>query len=105
MSGTKKLGRNRLAILVGGGPAPGINGVISAATIEAVNRGFEVIGIREGFRWIAEGDTSHIDDLTIRLTSRIHNTGGSIIGISRANPTSSRERMKNTMNSLTKLGV
>lgn len=31
---------------MGGGPAPVINGVISAATIEAINRGFEVIGIR-----------------------------------------------------------
>ena len=105
MSGTKRRSRNKLAILVGGGPAPGINGVISAATIEAINRGFEVIGIREGFKWIAEGDTSHIDELTIRLTSRIHNTGGSIIGISRANPASSDERMKNTISSLTKLGV
>jgi 6-phosphofructokinase len=27
--------RNKLAILVGGGPAPGINSVISAATIRA----------------------------------------------------------------------
>ena len=35
----------RLGILVGGGPAPGINTVISAATIEARNQGFDVIGI------------------------------------------------------------
>lgn len=105
MSGTKSRSSNKLAILAGGGPAPGINGVISAATIEAVNRGIEVIGIREGYKWIAEGDTSRVDNLTIRLTSRIHNTGGSIIGISRANPASSRERMKNTITSLRKLGV
>ena len=39
-----------LGILVGGGPAPGINSVISAATIEAINRGFQVIGISEGLR-------------------------------------------------------
>ena len=97
--------RNRLAILVGGGPAPGINGAISASTIEAVNRGIEVIGIREGFRWIAEGDTDHVENLTIQNTSRIHNTGGSIIGISRANPASSRQRMNNTIRSLTRLGV
>ncbi|MGH7892619.1 MAG: 6-phosphofructokinase, partial [Thermodesulfobacteriota bacterium] len=105
MPGTKGRKRNILAILVGGGPAPGINGVISASTIEAVNRGIDVIGIREGFRWLAEGDTSHIEKLTIQNTSRIHNTGGSIIGISRANPTSSTERMKNTIRSLEKLGV
>jgi len=105
MSGTIRRNRNKMAIIVGGGPAPGINGVISAATIEAINRGIEVIGIREGYRWIAEGDTGHVDNLTIRLTSRIHNTGGSIIGISRANPTSSNVRMKNTITSLRKLGV
>jgi 6-phosphofructokinase 1 len=33
-------------MLVGGGPAPGINGVISAVTIEAVNHGMDVIGGR-----------------------------------------------------------
>ncbi len=36
-----------VGMLVGGGPAPGINAVISAATIEAVNVGFRVIGVQE----------------------------------------------------------
>ncbi len=36
----------KLALLVGGGPAPGINGVISAVTIEAINHGIEVIGFQ-----------------------------------------------------------
>ena len=44
-----------LALLVGGGPAPGINGVISAATIEARNRGVRVIGVLDGFEWLAAG--------------------------------------------------
>ncbi len=96
---------NKLAIVVSGGPAPGINGVISAATIEAINRGIEVLGIREGFKWIAEGNLKHIEKLTIGKTSRIHNTGGSIIGISRENPTSTKKRLSNTINSLNKLGV
>ena len=42
-----------LAIVAGGGPAPGINGVISAATIEAINNGMNVIGIYNGFKWLA----------------------------------------------------
>ena len=50
-------GKGKLAILVGGGPAPGINGVISAATIEGINQGFEVIGVRDGYKWLAQGDT------------------------------------------------
>lgn len=105
MSGTKPRKRNNLAILVGGGPAPGINGVISASTIEAINRGVGVIGIRDGFKWLAQGDVKHIEKLTIENTSRIHNTGGSVIGISRANPASSKEMMKNTIRSLSMLGV
>jgi 6-phosphofructokinase 1 len=94
-----------LAILVGGGPAPGINAVISAATIEAINRGKSVIGIIDGFKWIAQGDKTHIRKLTIQDTSRIHLTGGSIIGISRESPLTSPERMKNTISVLRQLGV
>ena len=48
----------RLGIVVGGGPAPGINAVISAATIEAINQGFEVIGIRDGFKHLVRRDRS-----------------------------------------------
>ena len=105
MPKSTKQKRNKLAILVCGGPAPGINGVISAATIEAVNRGVDVIGIRDGFKWICEGDTKHFEKLTIANTSRIHNTGGSFIGISRANPTASPQKVRNTINSLIELGV
>ena len=45
-----------LAIIVGGGPAPGINAVISAAAIEAINNGFEVIGVQDGFKWLMRED-------------------------------------------------
>src|SRR5205085_6088537 len=38
----------RLALLVGGGPAPGLNGVISSVTIEAIEQGIEVIGFQDG---------------------------------------------------------
>ena len=65
-----------LGILAGGGPAPGINGVISAVTIEANNRGLKVIGILDGFKWLIKKDLTKIEYLTIDKTSRIHNTGG-----------------------------
>ena len=48
----------KLGIVVGGGPAPGINGVISSVTIEAINRGLEVVGVRDGFKHLAAGDSS-----------------------------------------------
>ena len=44
--------RKVVGILAGGGPAPGINGVISAVTIEANNKGLKVIGILDGFKWL-----------------------------------------------------
>ncbi len=50
-------------ILVGGGPAPGLNGVIRAATTRLVQRGQRVIGIYDGFNWLMQGDTSHVVDL------------------------------------------
>ena len=95
----------KLAIVAAGGPAPGINSVIGAATIRARLSGVEVLGIQEGFRWLMEGDTSHVTPLTIEDTSRIHFLGGSHIGISRANPTKNPAHLEATLQSLVKLGV
>jgi 6-phosphofructokinase 1 len=95
----------KLAILVGGGPAPGINSVIGAATIRAEVEGVEVIGIKDGFRWIMDGDTSHVRELTIHNVSRIHFRGGSYIGISRANPTKDDKHLENAVTSLLRLDV
>jgi 6-phosphofructokinase len=104
-SKNKKGSSEILAILVGGGPAPGINGVISAATIESINRGKTVIGVMDGFKWLSRGDKTHIRDLTIGDTSRIHLTGGSILGTSRENPTTSPEKMSNVVRVLKELNV
>ncbi len=78
--------RGRIGILVGGGPAPGINSVISAATIEAINRGYEVVGIIDGYAGLMDGSPERFRDLYISDVSRIHNLGGSILRTSRANP-------------------
>ena len=53
----------KLAILVAGGPAPGVNSVIGAATIRAALEGVEIVGIKDGFKWIMEGDISHTREL------------------------------------------
>ena len=95
----------KLAILVGGGPAPGINSVIGAATIRACLSGVEVLGIQDGFKWLIEGDTSRVSALTIADTSRIHFRGGSMLGISRANPTKSPELLAKCLDTLDRLGV
>ena len=97
--------RKSLAILVGGGPAPGINSVIGAATIRSCLEGVEVVGIRDGFEWIMRGDIDHVVPLTIDGVSRIHFRGGSHIGISRANPTKDPQHLENVVISLLRLNV
>ena len=82
----------RLALLVGGGPAPGINGVISSVTIEAIEQGIEVIGFQDGFKWLVKGDADHYRKLLIDDVKAIHLRGGSILGTSRTNPAKSDER-------------
>jgi len=66
----------KLGILVGGGPAPGINSVIGAATICARLKNVEVLGIQDGFKWIMTGDIHHVTPLEIEDVSRIHFRGG-----------------------------
>ena len=94
-----------LAVLVDGGPAPGINAVIAAAAIEARNRGLRVIGCYDGFRWLMQGDPHHVVDLDISDVSRVHFDGGSILRASRTNPTSPAEGLERVADTLRRLGV
>jgi ATP-dependent phosphofructokinase / diphosphate-dependent phosphofructokinase len=95
----------RLAILVGGGPAPGINSVITAAVIRGRLEGFEILGIRDGFEWIMQGNIDRVVPLDIEHVSRIHFRGGSHIGISRANPTLDPTHLETVVISLLRLNV
>jgi 6-phosphofructokinase len=99
----KKSGK--LGIVVGGGPAPGINGVISAAAIEAINQGMDCIGFVDGFRWLSDGDADHIVRLTMDDVSGIHLRGGSILHTSRKNPTKNDKEMQNVLDVLRLLKV
>lgn len=94
-----------VAIVVGGGPAPGINGVISSVTIEAINHGKRVIGIVGGFSSLFEGQENNIMPLTIDLVSRIHTTGGSILRTSRDTPENAQEKFKVLLATLKELGI
>ncbi len=94
-----------LGILVAGGPAPGINGIISAATIEAKNNGMRVIGIIDGFKWLALGDKTKVMNLDVHTVSKIHLTGGSILGTSRDNPTNNTTKTENVLKVIQELGI
>ena len=94
----------KIGILVGGGPASGINGVIHAATIEAISNGLEVIGIYDGFKHLMEGKVVGVP-LTIANVSRIHLDGGSILRTARANPTRSQDALHNCVCALVEAGI
>lgn len=109
-----------VGILVGGGPAPGINAVIGAAVIEAINRGMRVIGLYDGFKWLAseEFDASrHTINFTIHDVARIHFDGGSVLRTSRTSliddarlkeggfAQANAKKVMRVMTNLTKLGV
>ncbi|MBI5740009.1 MAG: 6-phosphofructokinase [Nitrospirae bacterium] len=94
-----------VGIIVGGGPAPGINGVISSATIEAINEGRQVVGIMGGFKSLFAGDLTCATPLTIPDVSMIHTQGGAILRTSREYPNKVKEKFKVLMSTLKKLGI
>jgi 6-phosphofructokinase len=97
--------RGKLGIVVGGGPAPGINGVISSVTIEAINQGLEVVGIRDGFKHLASGDITQIRPLSIQEVAPFYQKGGSMLGTSRTNPAKDPKHMANVIDGLNRLGI
>jgi 6-phosphofructokinase 1 len=97
--------RKRLAVLVGGGPAPGINSAISAVTIEARNAGLDVLGIYDGFEHLIAGRAQMARPLAIEDVSRIHFQGGSILRTSRENPTKTRDTLARVVGTLRRLQV
>jgi len=102
---SNRLENNRVGILVGGGPAPGINGTIGAVTLEAGNRGYAVVGIYEGFSHLMAGRTDRVKILHHDDVSRIHFQGGSVLATSRANPTKNPAHLKNVVDALQSLSI
>jgi 6-phosphofructokinase 1 len=81
---------SRIAISTGGGDAPGLNAVIRAATLAAINRGWEVVGIRDGFNGLLYPN-DYEDGGLLRMTRAtvrgITHRGGTILGtVNRGNP-------------------
>jgi ATP-dependent phosphofructokinase / diphosphate-dependent phosphofructokinase len=73
----------RVGILTGGGDCPGLNAVIRAATRHSLDRGWEVAGVREGWRGLVDGV---VEPLGPREVSGILPRGGTILGTTRTNP-------------------
>jgi phosphofructokinase-like protein len=73
----------RIAMLTGGGDCPGLNAVIRAVARRSFDRGYEVVGVREGWRGLVEGV---FEPLGPREISGILPRGGTILGTTRTNP-------------------
>ena len=73
----------RVGVLTGGGDCPGLNAVIRAVTRRSLDREYEVIGVREGWRGLVDGI---FEPLGQREISGILPRGGTIIGTTRTNP-------------------
>ncbi|HEY3417280.1 MAG TPA: diphosphate--fructose-6-phosphate 1-phosphotransferase [Armatimonadota bacterium] len=97
--------QGRVGILVGGGPAPGINNVIGAATNAALRQGLEVIGILDGFKWLARGDTNHVLPLTATIVDAVRLRGGSLLHTSRENPTGDEAKLRRIVQALEALDI
>lgn len=100
------LNGGRLGMLVGGGPAPGINGVIASVTIDAITKhGMEVIGFMNGFKHLVEGSTKHNVKLNVEAVAPYYMRGGSILGTSRTNPAKKEEDMQKVLRVFADMGI
>ncbi len=98
-----KVNKMKVGILSGGGDAPGINAVIRAAARKGIlHYKYEIIGIKDGWRGLLEGDCL---PLTLRTISGILHLGGSILGTSRTNPFKREDGPQRIFESAKKLGV
>jgi 6-phosphofructokinase 1 len=95
----------RIGILVGGGPAPGTNGVISAVVVEARKVGCTPVGFHDGFEWLVERYTDEQHAMTVEEVSRIHLDGGVSLGTARTDVTRDEASLQNAVAALRKLEI
>ncbi|MBW6459806.1 MAG: 6-phosphofructokinase [Bacteroidales bacterium] len=77
--------KEAIAILAGGGPAPGINTVISTIAKVFLKDGFRVIGVHEGYKTLFT-DNPKMQEFDFELADKIKNQGGSALLMSRYKP-------------------
>jgi 6-phosphofructokinase 1 len=100
MASTSDSSRKCFGIVVSGGPAPGINSVISSSVIEAHNRGYPVKGLVNGFRDLTMGEPGAVIDLSPDNAGNIYSKGGSILGTSRFNPLKDQQHIEKFLGGL-----
>ena len=96
--------KKKVAIVCGGGPAPGMNTVIHAVTLAAELQGWEVLGMYDGFSHLGKGEKNYIE-LNSDNVHGINLKGGCILRMSRFNPTKNEDDLRRVVETLTDLGV
>jgi 6-phosphofructokinase 1 len=77
--------KESIAILCGGGPAPGINSVISSVALVFLKSGYRVLGIHNGYKGLFDSEPE-VQEIDFKLADDIHKRGGSALKMSRFKP-------------------
>ncbi len=94
--------KKRIGILTGGGDCPGLNAAIRATAKTAIRQGYEVIGIRNGWKGFIDNENEILDGIR---TSGIIDRGGTILGTSRVSPFHVEEGPQRVFDGFTQLGL
>ena len=78
--------KGSILMLAGGGPAPGINTVISSVAKVFLRDGYRVIGLHDGYKNLFTDNPSTID-IDFEMADRVFSIGGSMLRMSRLKPT------------------
>lgn len=91
-----------IGVLTGGGDCPGLNAVIRAVVKASSKYRYSVLGIRNGWRGIIEGEVEPLTDFSV---TGILPKGGTIIGTSRTNPFKNEEHVQQMLTNIRKFGI
>ncbi len=90
----------RIGVLTGGGDVPGLNAAIRAVARRAFQYGWEVYGIKNGWRGMVEAE---YEELTPSSVSGILHVGGTILGTTRTNPLKDEKMMQSVFDNYNKM--
>lgn len=94
--------KQKIGILTGGGDAPGLNAVIRAVVVKGEKLGYEIIGIKDGWRGLLN---KNVEKISIDKVEDIHREGGTILGTSRTNPYKEEGGEQKAIESMEQLGL
>ena len=92
----------KIGILTGGGDCPGLNPAIRAVVKKSVKLGYEVVGIRDGWKGLIE---LNYKNLSSETASGILHLGGTILGTSRTNPFATADGPQKVIENIHRIGL